>query len=416
MSAAPVAERLRERLSLALRDPEFVRLGPALQINLTLRIDGSDLALVFENGCFGFGNARALPSIRLSAPASAWIKVLQNPPPPTFHSFTALDLVNPEFSIDADPLVLAQARPVLERLIERVVQAPQIAVVAPSRRLSQIEGRWAQINVRDTAYDIFVESAGQGVPVVFLHTAGADSRQFQAQLSDIALAERFRMIGPDLPFHGRSMPPATWDGGDYKLDLTTYREWCAAILKDVVGEPAIVVGGSMGAAMALVLAAEHPDLLRGIVAVEPPLRSKGRRNPFQHHAAVHGSLHNASYVRGLMSPQSPESYRRRAAWIYSQGAPGIYGGDLAFYSDEFDGAVIAAKIDAETTPVALLSGDYDYSATPADGRTLAGLIPGAYFEEMRGLGHFPMCENPDLFREYLLSALDHVLLRTPAKR
>ncbi len=39
-----------------------------------------------------------------------------------------------------------------------------------------------------------------------------------------------------------------------------------------------------------------------------------------------------------MSPLSPESDRRRAAWIYSQGAPGIYGGDLAFYSDEFDGA------------------------------------------------------------------------------
>jgi pimeloyl-ACP methyl ester carboxylesterase len=168
--------------------------------------------------------------------------------------------------------------------------------------------------------------------------------------------------------------------------------------------------------MALVLAAEHPDLLRGIVAVEPPFQSKGRRNPFQHHVAVHGSLHNASYVRGLMSPQSPEGDRRQAAWIYSQGAPGIYGGDLAFYSDEFDGAIVARKIDADKTPVALLSGDYDYSATPADGRKLAALIPGAYFKEMRGLGHFPMCENPDLFRAHLLSALGHILQHGSAKR
>src|SRR3712207_7469655 len=51
----------------------------------------------------------------------------------------------------------------------------------------------------------------------------------------------------------------------------------------------------------------------------------------------------------------------------SQGAPQIYTGDLAFYSDEFDGAVVAPRIDAAQTPVALLCGTYDYSATPEDG-------------------------------------------------
>ncbi len=59
----------------------------------------------------------------MKAVARAWEKLLQAPPPPTFHSFTALDLVNPEFSIDAEPLLLAQARPVLERLVERLVDA-----------------------------------------------------------------------------------------------------------------------------------------------------------------------------------------------------------------------------------------------------------------------------------------------------
>lgn len=401
-------DRLRARLNSILDDPEYLRLGPGLIFALALRVGGDEVKLTFANGGFQLSDATSEPLISITASAEAWDKVLQSPPPPTFHSFTALDLVNPDFKVEAEPLVLAQARPVLERLVERLVDAPPVTLTPSRRSLSQVAGAWHEVTIRGIPHDIYVESAGQGVPVLFLHTAGADSRQFIAQLSDIELASRFQMTAPDLPFHGRSMPPTGWDGGDYKLDLATYRDWCIAILEQVIGTRAIVVGGSMGAAMALVLAAERPDLLLGIVAVEPPLLSKGRRNLFQHHVAVHGALHNASYVRGLMSPLSPESDRRMAAWIYSQGAPGIYGGDLAFYSDEFDGAVVAGKIDAKRTPVALLSGDYDYSATPADGRQLANLIPGSFFKVMPGLGHFPMCENPNLFRGYLSQSLDHV--------
>jgi pimeloyl-ACP methyl ester carboxylesterase len=160
--------------------------------------------------------------------------------------------------------------------------------------------------------------------------------------------------------------------------------------------------------MALHLAAERPDLVLGAVAVEPPFRAKGRINPFQNNVGVHGALHNGAFVRGLMSPESPQSGRRRASWIYAQGAPGVYPGDLAFYSLEFDGAVTAPRIDADRTPVALLSGGYDYSASPADGQQLATLIPGAYLQIMPSLGHFPMCEHADLFRLYLCRALQHV--------
>src|SRR5690606_10194785 len=133
---------------------------------------------------------------------------------------------------------------------------------------------------------------------------------------DVELARAWRLIAPDLPFHGRSMPPRDWDGGPYRLSTEQYLGWCAALIEQVIGAPALVAGGSMGAAMALVLAAERPDLVRGVVAIEPPFRSTGRRNPYQHHVGVHGGLHNASFVRGLMSPTSPEADRRRAVWIY----------------------------------------------------------------------------------------------------
>jgi pimeloyl-ACP methyl ester carboxylesterase len=333
---------------------------------------------------------------------------MEIPPPPRYHAFTAFELANPEFRLVGNPLQRAQARPALERVFELVARSPATSAPAIAREVGQVAGHYRTLTMSGVEADVYYEEAGEGVPILFLHTAGADGRQYLGQLADVELAKRFRMIAVDLPFHGRSLPPRSWSGEPYRLTTEIYRNWCKEILAEVVGEPAIVVGGSMGAAMAMVLAADCSDQVRGIVAVEPPYQSKGRRNPFQHHVEVHGALHNSSFVRGLMSPTSPEADRRRASWIYAQGAPGVYPGDLAFYSDEFDGEVVAPRIDGSKTPVALLSGNYDYSATPADGQRLANLIPGSLFVTMNGLGHFPMCEHPDLFRGYLVQGLDFI--------
>jgi pimeloyl-ACP methyl ester carboxylesterase len=294
---------------------------------------------------------------------------------------------------------------VLERVFEILTASPPALAHQRARRIESISGQYRRISIRTGEFEIYLERAGQGVPILFLHTAGADSRQFHAQLSDVELGERFSMFAPDLPYHGRSFPPRNWNGEPYQLDTEIYVEWCEAILEQVIAQPAILVGGSMGAAISLIMAARRPDLLRGVVALEPPFKAKGRRNAYQHHAMVHGSMHNASFVRGLMSPTSPIEERRRAAWIYSQGAPGIYPGDLHFYSDEFDGEIIAPQIKIAAVPIRLLCGGYDYSATSSDGHRLARLISGSTVTIMPGLGHFPMCEHPDVFADYLLSAL-----------
>lgn len=48
------------------------------------------------------------------------------------------------------------------------------------------------------------------------------------------------------------------------------------------------------------------------------------------------------------------------------------------------------------------------------GRALAAEVPGATFHAMPGLGHFPMCENPARFREYILPVLDEIRARHAA--
>ena len=67
---------------------------------------------------------------------------------------------------------------------------------------------------------------------------------------------------------------------------------------------------------------------------------------------------------GLMSPTSPETYRRETAWCYSQGAPPTFKGDLYYYSIDHDLTHTAEKIDVTRTPLYLLTGEYDWATTP----------------------------------------------------
>ena len=63
--------------------------------------------------------------------------------------------------------------------------------------------------------NIFTESSGAGTPLLCLHTAGADTRQFHGVMTDLALRTSWRMIGFDMPSHGRTMPPTGWVGESY---------------------------------------------------------------------------------------------------------------------------------------------------------------------------------------------------------
>ena len=174
-------------------------------------------------------------------------------------------------------------------------------------------------------------------------------------------------------------------------------------------ERPVVMGCSMGGAIVLKLAAEHQDELRGIIGLESAAYAPGRYNDFLHHPAIHGGELCASYTYGLNSPLSPETNRRENWWYYSQSGPGIYQGDVHFYSNDWDAREDVRRIDTAKCRVALLTGEYDYSCTPAMTATVAQAIAGARFTVMTGMGHFPMVENYPEFRRHLLPELERML-------
>jgi pimeloyl-ACP methyl ester carboxylesterase len=394
-----IIETLSKRLAAAVAAPEVKSFARGLDLTIRFGADAQAVDVAFTPDGITFATSSGAAGISLIADAAAWQLALQAMPPPTYHSFSSIQLRNPRFTVSGDPLAIAQARACLEAIFAHLNGDSGGASVIDLHRM---EGRYSRVRTANgQVCDIFSESTGDGIPVLCLHTAGADTRQFHGVMCDADLGRNWRMIGFDMPSHGRSMPPLGWDGGIYQLDQATYLDWCASFIEQAIGEPAVVMGCSMGAGIALALAAERPDLVRGVVALEAPLRPRGRRNPFLTHAQVNGGWHSAAYVRGLMSPSSPAEDRRRAAYIYAQGAPGIYDGDLVFYSDEFDGEVIAKRIDGDKIPVTLMIGHYDFSATVADAHALCGWIKGASVIEMPDLGHFPMTENSAAFLSYL---------------
>ncbi len=399
--------RLRARLAMSLARPEVAAAAAGLNATIRFETEAGACDILVKDGVGTVDNAPGAPDITISAPSAAWIAALDPIPRPGFQSFTAWQISNPSFTVSGEPLIIAQARPFLEVLVENLRPHVPQAEAPTQRSFEGIEGRYHLVaRPSGLRCPIYAETAGDGQPLLCLHTAGADSRQYHGLLTDLGLRKAWRIIAFDMPFHGRSLPTPDWVGARYALDQASYRDWCAAFIEEVVQEPVVLVGCSMGAAIAMVLAAERPDLVCGLIALEAPVRPRGRRNPYLTHVAVHGGMHSAAYVRGLMAPSSPTRDRTIAAFIYSQGAPGIYDGDLVFYSDEFDGEEVARRIDGKRIHTYFLTGRYDYSATVEDARMLAGWIEGSTMIEMPDLGHFPMVENPERFAFYLRPVLD----------
>jgi pimeloyl-ACP methyl ester carboxylesterase len=272
-----------------------------------------------------------------------------------------------------------------------------------------IVGRYASVAIEGRPHRIYFEEAGQGIPLVCLHTAGADGRQFRHMMNDPAITDHFRVLAFDLPWHGKSSPPDGFQDEEYRLTTAWYvaaiRTFCTALALD---KP-VLLGCSIGGRIVLRVAIDHAAEFRALIGLE----SAASQAPWYdtgwlHRPDVHGGEVCAGLVSGLMAPQGPAQSRWETLWHYMQGGPGVFKGDLYFYRAEPDWSAELAKIDTRVCPLYLLTGEYDFSCTPEDTMRTAQHIPGAQVTVMRELGHFPMSENPSQFRRYILPVLDKI--------
>jgi pimeloyl-ACP methyl ester carboxylesterase len=118
-------------------------------------------------------------------------------------------------------------------------------------------------SVSSNGCDLYYEEAGAGVPILLIHPAGATASTWGSATEE--LARIGRVITYDRRGYARS-------GGEPVRSMSTHTADAAAILEHLGTPPAVVVGTSAGAAIAVDLAVRRPHLVQVVIAHEFPWR------------------------------------------------------------------------------------------------------------------------------------------------
>ncbi|HET7729469.1 MAG TPA: alpha/beta hydrolase [Usitatibacter sp.] len=119
---------------------------------------------------------------------------------------------------------------------------------------------------------IYVDDGGgkDGLPVVFLHSFGGDSSHWSSQLSHLRHSRR--ALAVDLRGHGKSAAPR-----DADYSMRAFVKDLEAVVNTLEIKRFVLVGHSLGGAVAAAYAAAHPGRVAGLVLVGAP----GRMAPEQ---------------------------------------------------------------------------------------------------------------------------------------
>jgi pimeloyl-ACP methyl ester carboxylesterase len=252
---------------------------------------------------------------------------------------------------------------------------------------------------------LYYEETGTGTPLLLIHGTGADAAMWGEAVG--LLAKGARVIAYDRRGHSRSPGPPV-------ADYARHAEDAAMLLVGRDAAPAVVLGWSAGGLIALELAITHPDTVRALVLVEPPLHAKRSFNP-----PLVAMVVRARLLRRLRGERAAAraflgwAYRTRSRTDGFRAFPtAVRQANLA------NAAAIMADLDAGTgeeltaqrltgvrcAVTCVLASD---TRPRMAARTLRipRLIPHARVERVEGAGHASFRDQPQRFARVVLQAV-----------
>ena len=357
--------------------------------------------------------------VQVTGPSEAWAPLLMSPSPP-FGQISVLVPLGEQGgpglrrSPTAD-ILYWQYAPAVERaaelLSEPMADRPHANESGDTPRHDSPVGRYVHVDLEGHDYRLYYEEAGQGIPLLLQHTAGAHGVQYRHLFEQPEITDRFRLIAYDLPFHGKSIPPVgpRWWEEEYQLRGSFLRQVPIALSEALDLDRPVFVGCSVGGLLALDLALHHPDDFRAVISLEGALKIGGSPDDLTGFWSPQVSNQSKSrMMESLCAPSSPEVYVKEVSQVYSAGWPAAFLGDLYYYLVDFDITERAHEIDTKRVGVHIMSGEYDWSGTVAHGQVAQEAIPGSTHTVMRNVGHFPMQENPTEFVKHLMPILEQI--------
>lgn len=265
--------------------------------------------------------------------------------------------------------------------------------------------------------------------VVAVHGLGGASWNWTAIAP--LLTDRVRLLAVDLAGHGRT-PPV--DGR--RATVKANRRLLDRFIREVVGEPVVLMGNSMGGAISLMQAATSPDVVSGLVLVDPAL-PRPVLSPIDPRVAA---TFTAMSLPGVGEAVLRRRRRRRTpaqqvndtlllCCVDITRVPvdvvtlGVSLTEERFATNNDPGELLDAarslvrmltfprtfrrEMDAIRVPVLFLHGDHDRLVSIKAAQAIADAHPSWRFEIARGIGHVPQLEAPDWTASLVLDWLDN---------
>jgi pimeloyl-ACP methyl ester carboxylesterase len=392
-----------------------VRIGPdGRALDLDVR-DGSIVSTTAESG---------EADVAITAPDAFWTAALTGPlAAPGYESATMALARGLSFKGEFASLVAAY-QGAWQRLYLVLREAacgvsPRHPDPAPFRETDTAVGRYIYVKANGEEARIYFEQAGTGaIPLIVLHTAGADGRQYRYLLADPEMQKRFTMYAIDLPYHGKSLPPigVRWWEQPYKPTRDYLMNWVVGIADHLGLDQPFFMGCSVGGQLALDLAAYHKERFGAFISLngwyDNPLPAAAINNDMFRTPSI-SEDYPMSIILGGTAPLAPEARAQEVYWIYRSNFPGVYAGDNDYFMHGHDLKVCGHMIDAAAKPLVVIEGEYDSAAHDAvhGGPAIAANVPGSEVIVADGLGHFAPSDDPIGFSKMLVPVMDRIIAR-----
>jgi len=243
-------------------------------------------------------------------------------------------------------------------------------------------------SVRLDGCDLYYEELGEGVPILLVHPSGATASTWGSAVTK--LAQCGQVITYDRRGYARS-------GGQTARSISAHTVDAAAILDSLQTAPAVVVGTSAGAAIAVDLAVRCPSLVKVVVAHEFPWRFARHVPAFSQMRAL-AAIGSLTLLRRYgdaaeMLLRSAYTYRDgRSAWDafpeeWRQAGRDNARAALADFRNSIADYPSARDLATVEIPVVCTFGARSPTSMIRLVRALAAAIPTASIRQIDGAGH-----------------------------
>ena len=251
---------------------------------------------------------------------------------------------------------------------------------------------------------LYFEEAGAGQSLILIHGASQDTLSWQANFE--ALAPQYHVHAIDLPGHGKSGVI----GGRPTRSTQEHAAWIGKFIRARGLHKPILIGHSLGAAVAITVALDFPEMVAGVVAVDGGAAFRGAagvnyRGTVLTDAEINPSAWLETSILSVLGRTTPHHRRREMAFDATRCSPYVQYADLITYTSfSFNERLHEVRV-----PIYYIIGEDDWSTTPEVVRdTTQRLAANGVRTDcivLEGLGHIPHWEQPARFNVVLAEVL-----------